>query len=198
MLGTPTQRLFLAAWLGGLVLFAGLWAKWGDVAAVAADHGALITLGIVLLVTPWVAGPGLLPLLRRRDSGGVNIPHAEYWFTGERRAASLDRLRPFLEVFGAMLSAFLSAVLMVFIGERTDPALAQVSALIFLAATVVYLGTTVIWVRSVMRAFPAPDPATRGVSTLGPRRRPGGPYRPQRPSGSGRSGQHRGPGGSGR
>ena len=194
MWGTPTFRLFLMAWVGGLTLWGGLWMRWADESAIQDELGALVTLGVVMVLAPWLAGPGLLPLLRRRDSGGVNLPHAEYWFSGERRGPSLDRLRPFLEVMGAMLSVFLSMTAVVFVAERTNAAFNEVSALAFLASVLMLLGGLVVWTRAVMRAFPPPDPATRGASVLRPSRRmpgrptprrTGSPGRPSRPSSEG-------------
>ena len=194
MWGTPTLRLFLMAWVGSLALWGGLWMRWADAPAIHAEQGALAALGLAMLLAPWLAGPGLLPLLRRRDSGGVNLPHAEYWFSGERRSSSLDRLRPYLEVMGTLLSVFLSMTAGVFVAERTDAAFNEVSAVAFLASVLMLLGGLVIWTRSVMRAFPPPDAATRGASALrpsrrGPRRpahrRTGSPGRPSRPSSEG-------------
>lgn len=178
-MGTPTLRLFLMAWVGSLALLVGLWSEGALPMARAGDRHSLIALGAVMALAPWLAGPGLLPLLRRMKSGGVNLPYAEYWFAGERRAASLERLRPYLEVFGALLAVFLGGVLLIFVGERTHVGVAAYAELIFLAATLAFLGGTVAWVRAVVRAFPAPDPATRGVSALRPARRRPGPHRPR-------------------
>lgn len=164
-MGTATSRLFLVAWLCSLAGYGWAWTHWRDGLSPEGDQTALVVLGVVMVVAPWMAGPGLLPLLRRRASGGVNLPYAEYWFTGERRSASLDRLRPYLEVMGTMMSAFLTGILMIFIGERVDQALWSVSALLFLTVVVMFLGASVMWVRAVMRAFPAPEPSTRGASS---------------------------------
>lgn len=186
MPGTPTLRLFLMAWIGSMVLLVGVWREWADWPAIEAEQGALIVQGVMMVVAPWLAGPGLLPLLRRRSSGGVNLPYAEYWFTGQRRASSLDRLRPYMDLMGAMMSVFLSAVLLIFVGERVDAAVASVSALMFLTAVVALLGGSVLWVRALLRAFPAPEPSTGGPLAVRTARRPTAPRRPSRPGPSGR------------
>jgi hypothetical protein len=170
---SPQRRLFLVTWLVGLAALYEAWTRYGVVPAVAADEAALQALSVVLTATPWVAGPGVLVLLRRMPSGGVNLPHAEYWFTGERRGPSLDRLAPYLDRFGTWLQVFLIGVLALFIYERVDPRAASVSALMFLAWTMAFLGGTVWWVRRVMAAFPEPDAATRGVKRFRRPRRPG-------------------------
>jgi hypothetical protein len=168
----PQRRLFLVTWLAGLAALFHAWTRYAAVPEVAADQGALLALSLVLTGTPWMAGPGVLLLLRRMPSGGVNLPHAEYWFTGERRGSSLDRLAPYLDGFGTWLQVFLIGVLALFIYERVDPRSASLSALLFLAWTMAFLGGTVWWVRRVMAAFPEPDRATRGVKRFRhPRRR---------------------------
>jgi len=168
---TPQRRLFLVTWLAGQAALYHAWTEYAAMPGVAREHGALMVLSAVLTLMPWLAGPGILWLLRRMPSGGVNLPHAEYWFTGERRALSLDRLAPYLDGFGSWLLVFLIGVLALFIYERVDPArAASVSELLFLAWTAAFLGGTVLWVRRVMAAFPAPEEATRGVKRF---RRPG-------------------------
>lgn len=159
----PQRRLFLVTWLAGLALLHHAWTAYAPLAAIEREHGALWVLSGVMVLMPWVSGPGILVLLRRMESGGVNLPHAEYWFAGERRAASLDRLAPFLDVFGALLTVFMAGVLALFISERVDPRAGAFSGLMFLAWTIGFLGAVVWWVRRVMAAFPAPDESTRGV-----------------------------------
>lgn len=168
---TAQRRLFLVFWLSGLAFLHHAWTEYGDVPAVLRDRSSLIALSILFVVIPWVSGPGILVLLRRMESGGVNLPHAEYWFTGERRAASLDRLSPLLDVLGILIMAFLAAVLALFVAERVDPRSLNYSAVGFLALTIAFLGGTVWWVRRVMATFPAPDPSTRGLKVFRRRRR---------------------------
>lgn len=168
----PQRRLFLVTWLVGLAALHHAWTVYGDHPAIAREQGDLVALSVLLVVMPWTVGPGMMAVLRRLRSGGVNLPHAEYWFTGERRAASLDRLAPHLDAFGAVLIVFLAGVLALFVAERVDARAATFSALMFLAWTVAFLGSTVWWVRRVMAAFPAPDESTRGVKRwYSPRRR---------------------------
>lgn len=166
----PTRRLFLVTWLASLALVAHCWMEYAHFSQVLRDREGLLGLSMVIGLMPWVAGPAMLLVLRRMESGGVNLPHAEYWFTGGRRAASLDRLSPYLDGMGTLLSAYLSAVLALFISERVDERAESVSAVLFLAATLAFLGGTVWWVRRVMRAFPEPESTTRGRRPF--RRRP--------------------------
>lgn len=170
---SPSRRLFLVTWLVGLAALYKAWTEHAAAPAVQAEQGALVALSAVLIVTPWMAGPGVLWLLRRRPAGGVNLPHAEYWFTGDRRGPSLDKLSPFLDGFGTWLQVFLIGVLALFVYERVDPRAASVSAVLFLAWTMAFLGGTVWWVRRVMAAFPQPDEGTRGVKRFRRPRRPG-------------------------
>lgn len=165
------RRLFLVTWVVGLVLLRQAWTEYADLPEFARERSSLWAVSVVLTVTPWVAGPGVMWLLRRMPSGGVNLPHAEYWFTGERRGPSLDRLAPYLDAFGTMLIVFLAGVLALFISERIDPRAASLSALMFLAWTVGFLGGASWWVRRVMAAFPAPDESTRGVKRFRSTRR---------------------------
>lgn len=164
------RRLFLVTWLAGLALVHHAWTEYGQEPPLVADRAALLTLSALIAILPWAVGPGTLKLLRRMRSGGVNLPYAEYWFEGERRAASLDRLAPYLDGMAILLTVFLAAVLALFVAERIDPRVALVSAVTFLALAIAFLGGTVLWVRRVMAAFPAPDASTRGVRRFRRRR----------------------------
>jgi hypothetical protein len=169
---SPARRLFLVMWAAGLALLHHAWTVYAPLPEIQRDIVALWALSGVMVVMPWASGPGVLLLLRRRASGGVNLPHAEYWFAGERRATSLDRLAPFLDGFGTLLTVFLAGMLALFISERIDPRANTFSALMFLGWTIAFLGGAVWWVRRVMAAFPAPDQSTRGVKRFRrPRRR---------------------------
>ena len=200
---SPTFRLFLILWVGSLVW---LYAAWtgrepADLAQAPSVMGSAqwLTMALTMVIVPWLAGPGLMLMLRRMKSGGVNLPYAEYWFSGDRRAESLNRLRPFLDVMGSMMAAFLSAVLLIEVQVR-QLKFTELGDLIVLGATVMLLGGTLLWVRAVMRAFPAPAAETRGASAAGslrrgasgagrgasrisqrPPRRPGSPGRPGHP-----------------
>jgi len=160
---SPQRRLFLVTWLGGLALVHHAWTAYAHLPEIEQEQGALQALSAVTALMPWLSGPGVMWLLRRMESGGVNIPYAEYWFAGERRSASLDRLAPYLDLFGALLTVFLAGLLALFISERIDLRASAHSALMFLAWTLAFLGATVWWVRRVLAAFPAPDAATRGM-----------------------------------
>jgi hypothetical protein len=154
------RRLFIVGWLCSLVFVALCWLWWTAPLAVAQDAGDLAVLSGVIALLPWAAGPGLMPVLRRMKSGGVNLPHNEYWFSGERRAASLDRLGPFMDALGLMLSAFLCGMLSIDLvhglhGHRPSEA-------VHMAATAAFLLVTGLWVWRVMRAFPAPPREAAG------------------------------------
>lgn len=163
-------------WLASMSLVGACWLGWQGAAATALQPGELLLLTVVTAVTPWAAGPALLPWLRRQSSGGVNIPHADHWFTGERRAASLDRLAPFMDAMGLMVCALLSSLLAARIwhGDRgltTPEAMSLVVSAVFGLATI-------LWVVALLRAFPRPsddDPAPEHLK---------GPRRPQRPRAS--------------
>lgn len=175
-LPAPTRRLFLVVWAAGAALLQMAWSRYGELLQDRGEGGALWALSAMMIVLPWAVGPGLLLLLRRMPSGGVNLPHAEYWFGAERRAASLERLAPYLDVMALLLNVFLAAVLVLFVTERTEPVVMVYSGLMFLGLVMAFLGGTVLWTRAVMRAFPAPDPSTRGRLVLRSRR-PGRPRR---------------------
>lgn len=168
---SPQRRLFLMAWVSGLALLYHVWSVYAPLPPFDAAQTDLMVLSGVMVVMPWLSGPGILLLLRRMPSGGVNLPYAEYWFTGERRPTSLDRLAPYLDVFGTLLTAFLAGLMALFIFERVDARAFSISAVMFLAWTIAFLGATVWWVRRVMAAFPAPDESTRGVKRFRTTRR---------------------------
>ena len=53
--------------------------------------------------------------------GGIEMHVGHAWqLGGERRAASLDRLAPFLDGFGTLLTVFLAGMLALVISERID------------------------------------------------------------------------------
>ena len=166
----PSRRLFLVTWVVSLALLQHAWSSYGDAPEILAERGALVMLSIAMVLAPWGAGPAVMVLLQRMSSGGVNLPYAEYWFTGERRPSSLDRLSPYLDGMGTLLTVFLAGVLALFVGERIDPRLSLYSAVAFLGLNIAFLGGVVWWVRRVMAAFPAPEPSTRGIKRFRRRR----------------------------
>ena len=148
----PTRRLFLVTWAAVLAV---VWVCGGRLAE--ARETEFVILGIVAITVPCLAGPGLMPWLRRMPGHLISLPHSEYWFAPDHREASLLRLQPFVDVMGTMLAVFLGAVVLLYTGERVDPLLASFSAMLFLLAAGAFLAGTGLWMRAVLRAFAAPQ-----------------------------------------
>ncbi len=108
------RALFFAVWLAHGVFFAGtadwLPAQVGSPGKEMPRDAYLVLLGGIGLVVPLLCGPGMVALLGRLRSGGVNLPHADYWFSGERRAASLQRLEPHLLMIATWVTLLLAAL----------------------------------------------------------------------------------------
>jgi hypothetical protein len=163
------RTAFLVTWFGCLGLVGLCWQQWQAALATAGEGLPVLTL--MIAVVPWAAGPGLLPVLRRMKSGGVNLPHADHWFTGERRAASLTRLAPFLDALGLMLTLFLTALLGLELWHGLQGLAMPDQAV--LPAALGFLLLLAVWTWRLMRAFPAPvEPAMRASD---PKRRRGQP-----------------------
>lgn len=150
------RLLFALVWLGCLSFV--LWCQVSaqPALAVALDPGDFFVLSLTLLLAPLGCGPGLLMLLRRMKSGGVNLPHAAYWFEGERRAASLERLAPYVYALSALVALFIAGMLALDVwhgqqGLRTPDAW-------HLLATAVFIVAILVWTFALVRAFPAPLP----------------------------------------
>ncbi|MBH9553017.1 hypothetical protein [Inhella gelatinilytica] len=172
------ERVFNVVWVGCLLLFFGS-SPWlpeqvGDPGKEMPRLFYIALLGFTLWTTPWIVGPGMVRLLRGMGSGGVNLPHAAYWFEGERRAESLKRLEPYNLEVGCVTAVFLLAVSAAvhFPGE-------QVWGLkLGLFLTFTLTGALLLWLAAwmvrVMRAFPKP-PLDADLPAAGPRRprRPG-------------------------
>ena len=156
---SPTRRLFLVSWVVGL---AALWGCATQLPEPLSDD--FVALAMVAAVLPWAAGPGLMPLLARMPAHLINLPHSEYWFATDRRAQSLLRLRPYVDVMGTLLAVFLGAVVLLYTGERVDPLLASYSAMLFLLAVGCFLSGIGLWMRALLKAFARPTPV-RGRST---------------------------------
>lgn len=146
------RTVFLTGWCGCLGFVAACWRQWQ--AAFAHSENGLWVLSLTIAVLPWAAGPGLLPVLGRMDRGGINLPHADHWFTGARRAASLQRLAPFMYAMGLMLALFLCALLALELRNGLQGRALPDGEL--LVATAVFLALTALWVLALLRAFPKP------------------------------------------
>ncbi|RVT87872.1 hypothetical protein [Inhella crocodyli] len=170
--------LFLVAWVAGMGLMAAAWTAWKDLADVAFKPTELPILTVVMAVSPWIAGPGLLPWLRRMESGGINMPNADYWFSGERRAESLRRMGPYLDAMGLLVLALLAGMVALDLWHARQGQ--KVSDLISLSLVALFLIATALWLMALMRAFPKPpaDPAAALGAHQAPRRprRPGEPH----------------------
>lgn len=149
---SPTRRLFLVTWAAVLAVVWVCGDRLGDL-----RETEFVVLGVVAVAVPWLAGPGLMPWLRRMPGHLISLPHSEYWFAPDHRQASLLRLQPYVDVMGTMLAVFLGVVVLLYTGERIDPLLASFSAMLFLLAAGAFLAGTGLWMRSVLRAFAAPQ-----------------------------------------
>ncbi len=148
------RALFVLGWLASLAFMALCHGRWSQALAQSLDPGDFWVLVAVGVILPWAAGPGMMPVLRRMQNGGINLPHADYWFNSERRAASLDRLAPYTDAMGLLLSVFLSTMLALDLwhglqGQRTP--VGQ-----HLTATAAFVAATGIWTWALLHAFPAP------------------------------------------
>ncbi len=153
------HALFYAVWLAHLTFFLGtangLPELVGSPGKPLSRDAYLALMGGIGLLLPLFCGPGLLALLRRMRSGGVNLPHAAYWFTGERRAASLQRLQPHVLMIATWITLFLSALhameLLQLRDERWVIGLAGLLMLTLAAHTL-----------RLLRLFPAPPTTPNG------------------------------------
>ncbi len=171
-----SRLLFVAAWLASMGFLTVCWTVWRDLADFALKPSELATLSAIVAVAPWIAGPGLLPWLRRMDSGGVNLPHADYWFSGERRQASLTRMSPYLDVLGLMVMALLVSQLGLDLWYARQGL--KAGDLLSLSILGVFLAAMAVWTIALLRAFPKPEPAVAAGEPPLPRRprRPGEPH----------------------
>ena len=105
----------------------------------------------------------LLPLLlnlvadaaTRLPARLVNIPHREYWLAPERRAQAVGMLRGRMQLFAAMLVAFLCYVhYLVVRANASFPPLLDNRR--FIAGMAVFMLALVTWVVALRRKFRAP------------------------------------------
>lgn len=171
------ERAFNIVWLGCLLLFFGS-SPWlpeqvGDPGKEVPRLFYIGLMGFLLWSTPWICGPGLVRLLRGIGSGGVNLPHADYWFEGERRAQSLVRFEPFLLELGAAMAVFLTVVSAVGHFPTEQVLGLKFGLFLTLAMGGALLTWLAVWTIRVMRAFPRPPSE--------PQSAPAAPRRPRRP-----------------
>jgi hypothetical protein len=165
-----SRLLFVATWLGSMGFLAACWTVWRELANFALKPSELATLSAIVAVAPWITGPGLLPWLRRKDSGGVNLPHADHWFSGERRQASLTRMSPYLDVLGLMVMALLVSQLGLDLWYAHQGL--KAGDLLSLSLLGVFLAAMAMWTIALLRAFPKPDPAAAAAAEAPAPRRP--------------------------
>ncbi|WP_374435654.1 hypothetical protein [Inhella sp.] len=174
------QRFFTIVWLGCLLLFfvSSFWLpeRVGDPGKEVPRAVYVVLMGFCLVSVPWFVGPGMVRLLQGKGSGGVNIPHAEYWFEGQRREASLRRLEPYLLEIGCLTAVFLVAVSAsthfpgaLFLGMK-------LGLVVTLGLTALLLLSVALWMLRVKRAFPKPP--TDALERPADLRRPRRPRRP--------------------
>ncbi len=143
------RTAFLVAWFGCIGVVGTRWQPWP--ATFSDREAGLLVLSLLIAVLPWATGPGLLALLRRMPSGGVNLPHASYWFSGARRSASLDRMAPFLDAMALALTLFLTGILAL----NATPNAAGLEAQV-LTGTALFVVWGGVWTWQLARAFPEP------------------------------------------
>ena len=107
----------------------------------------------------------LLPLLLSLVAGAVarlpvklvNIPNRQYWLAPGRRAQAVDMLRGRMQLFAAMLAAFLCYVhwLVVRANQSQPPMLDNRR---FVAGMAVFMFSLVIWIVALRRKFRPPEP----------------------------------------
>ena len=171
------ERVFHLIWTLSLALLFGcsplLPDQVGDPGKELPRLAYLALMGFLLLTTPWICGPGMVKLLRGMDSGGVNLPHASYWFEGERRAASLLRFEPYLYELGVAVTLLLGAVATMPLWQATLDAFQPLGgdwALVWIGGLLLWLA---VWACRVMRAFPRPPTLRPDLAS-----KPSGPSRP--------------------
>ncbi len=174
------HRLFKIVWLCCVLLFfvSSLWLpeRVGDPGKEVPRAVYVVLLGFCLVSVPWFVGPGMVRLLQSMGSGGVNIPHAEYWFEGERREASLRRLAPYLLEIGGLTAVFFVAVSasVHFPGAMLFGV--KLGLVLTLSLTALLMLWVAFWMVRVMRAFPKPP-----TDELNPATHLRRPRRPRRP-----------------
>lgn len=162
--------LFYGLWIAQLLFFFGSASLLPDLVGGPGKQlprdDYLLLMGAVSLFVPLLAGP--LPLAVVRRSGkGVNLPHAAYWFSLERRYASVQRLSPHLYAMACWLLIFFAAQhgLELLGSSDAEPRLLLAGLLVLL------IGGHLI---ALLRSFPAPprDGASDGATARGPARPP--------------------------
>ena len=85
----------------------------------------------------------------------VNIPNRQYWLAPERRAQAVEMLRGRMQLFAAMLVAFLCYVhwLVVRANAQLPPSLDNKQ---FVTGLAVFLFALVVWIVSLRRKFRPP------------------------------------------
>ncbi|MBB5205481.1 hypothetical protein HNQ51_002800 [Inhella inkyongensis] len=169
--------LFLLSWAAYLLGFG--WSSFtllpdlvGDPGKEASRASYIALMGGIGALSSWFSGPGCMWLLRRRAKGGVNLPHAEYWFEGERRKASLDRLAPYIDALGLQVLGLLAGAHAWVVWDTLHPRAALGLGAVF-AGLGAFTLVLIIWTWRLHRAF-GPPPAL-DVHRSAPRRprRPG-------------------------
>lgn len=86
----------------------------------------------------------------------VNIPNRQYWLAPERRAQAVDMLRGRMQVFAAMLVAFLCYVhwLVVRANAQSPPMLDNKR---FVTGLAVFLLALILWIVALRRKFRHPE-----------------------------------------
>lgn len=147
--------LFFAVWLAHLAFIVAS-AAWlpeqiGPAGRQMGRTEYLAFMGAVGALVPLMVGPGMLLAQTKLERSGLNLPYAGYWFHGERRAASLQRLAPHLYGMAAWVSVFLSA-------QHGLEVLGTQESWWHWAATGVLLVAITAHVLLLRRAYPAPPP----------------------------------------
>lgn len=124
--------------------------------------GAFVTL---------LCGPLTMAHLRARASGGVNLPHAQHWFEGERRQASLDRLEPFMLTLSLLLIGLFAGLhgIEIWNALHAPARLAEAWVMLPIGLNLLAGG---IWTWRLLRAFGPPPPESSAPQLPGARRKP--------------------------
>ena len=103
-------------------------------------------------------------LLRVMPVSLVNVPHREYWLTGERRQRSLERLRTAMEWFGVIDVLFAVGVNHSIAQSNAASETAEAARLgsDFYLLLGGFLFATIVWVVWLLRSFPKPPEGEPG------------------------------------
>lgn len=121
-------------------------------------NAATMLMMAIQIAFPWIlvaiaSGIRVIPI------GLINIPHREYWLTGERRSESLRYIMGMLASIAVLESLFVSAINhLSFVANRTTQSL---DTPMFLTVLAVFFVATMALVIAMLRRFRVASPSAK-------------------------------------